>query len=97
MQSLETTDKGIQFLLKKILKYQKLIKKLKSDLELEKLKTNSCSCHNFSQHKFKEDDLTCIKVPPIFYNFYYKFIPSVCKKILEIKCVPFDLYKNFTF
>lgn len=62
MNFIETEDKGIKYLLKKILKYQKLIKKLKSDIEIEKLKTNSCSCQNFPQHIFKENELICIKV-----------------------------------
>ena len=56
------TNTGLKYILRKFIKYKKLIKRLKSDLEIEKLKNQNCYCQNFPNHIFKENDMVCIKV-----------------------------------
>ena len=65
-----SSNKQIEFLFKTVIKYKKIIKKLRSDLDIEKLKNQDCTCqNNFPQHIFKDDGLICIKVKNVMTSF----------------------------
>ena len=82
----------IDFLFKTVLKYKKIIKKLRSDLDIEKLKNQGCTCqNNFPQHIFKDDGLICIKVTNVMTSLVLFQNFSVYKKALATKFVHFDL------
>lgn len=84
------------FLFKKAIKYKKIIKKLRSELDIEKLKNQNCTCQNFPQHIFKDGGLFCIKVKNKMTSLVLSKNFSVHKKIPATKFVHSDL-KGFLF
>ena len=78
------------YLVKKILRLQKQITKLKEVREMQRLQIENCSCQIFPTHVFKDDDFICTKVLIVNIQKYIMFLFSVIYLILEINSVLFN-------